>query len=188
MIMDLYVLCVEKEVASDGTVTIKERTLRNPTKEELETKTLDELMTDEGDDVTTIKSFKIKLNDNDLSDHAFSNFGLENPNDSKPSETSDSRTSGVIGDYFWFTVKMTAIIGVGFITFAGYKSFLKSSNSKSKRRYNANNLNEDDDSDENDEEELRNIRNAVRRGGSNAWKPSNNDDLLKEDECDDEKF
>lgn len=64
--------------------------------------------------------------------------------------------------------------------FSAYRSYLKSSTIK-KRRYHSkeettNVARHSDDDD--DEEELRNIRNAVRRGGLNY----NDDDLLKEDE------
>ena len=41
----------EKIINPDGTVKIKQRTLKNPSKEEIETKTLDELEDDEDDPV-----------------------------------------------------------------------------------------------------------------------------------------
>ena len=157
---DVIIQQEEKEVDEEGNITIKERTLRNPTQEEIDRKTIDELATDNGEDVTTIRSFKIKLTDNDFTDHAFSNFGLDNPKSAKSSDKQQE------SNYLWYTIKMTCIFGIGFIMFAAYRSYLNS-NIKLKRRYHSTNTGDDEDSDENDEEELRNIRNAMRRGVRN---------------------
>lgn len=107
---DVIIQQEEKEVDKDGNVKIKQRTLRNPTKEELEKKTLDELEGDDGPDVTTIQTFKIKLNDNNLSDHAFSNFGLQNPVDAK---SVSGNNKSVVKNFIWFSVKIAAVLGVG---------------------------------------------------------------------------
>lgn len=173
---DVIIQQEEKIVDKDGNVEIKERTLRNPTKEELDTKTLEELDTDEGDDVTTIKTFKIKLSDNDLSDHSFSSFGLDNPKDANTVSVNTTEGSkSVVKSFFWFSIKMGAVLGVGIILFSAYKSYLRNSNTK-KRRYHspAEDTSDAKDSDD-DEEELGNIRSAVRRNG-------NGSNLLTEDD------
>lgn len=108
---DIIIQQEEKEIDKDGNIKIKQRTLKNPTKEELEKKTLDELEGDDGPDVTTIQTFKIKLNDNNLSDHAFSSFGLQNPVDAKSVGGKD--TKSVVKNFIWFSVKIAAILGVG---------------------------------------------------------------------------
>lgn len=187
---DVIIQQEEKEIDKDGNVKIKQRTLKNPTKEDLETKTLEELETDDGDDVTTMQTFRIKLTDNDISDHAFSSFALDDPKNANDMRTNtNDQASGFVKNFFWFTVKMASvlgkfallivnlksqnhtnflncIIGAGCMIFVGYRSYLKRSNIK--RRYHKND-NEDPeiDSEDDDEEELRNIREAVKRGEKN---------------------
>lgn len=175
---DVIIEQEEETIDADGNIELKQRTLRNPTPEELDEKTLDELKTDEGDDVTTVKTFKLKLSDNDASDHAFSSFGLDEPKSVDKPSLDTTPQMGVVRSFFWFTFKMLTVLLVGFGIFTGYKSYLRKT--VKKRRYNGTDLGSNEsDSDEDDEEELRNIRNAVKRGGSN------HNNLLKEDELDD---
>lgn len=117
---DLIIEQEEKIVDADGNVKIKTRTLKNPTQEELETKTLDELEDDVDDPVrsenlpvqtiTTIQT--IRLTDNDLSDHAFSTFGLTDPKDVSQSWFSeDGTTTGYVKGFFWFILKILMVLG-----------------------------------------------------------------------------
>jgi hypothetical protein len=108
---DVIIQQEEKEYDKDGNVKIKQRTLKNPTQEDLDTKTLTELETDEGDDVTTIQSFTLRLTDNDMSDHAFSTFGLQDPKDADVMRTNDDDTKGFVKKFFWFSVKMASVLG-----------------------------------------------------------------------------
>jgi hypothetical protein len=108
---DVIIQQEEKEVDKDGNVKIKQRTLKNPTKEDLETKTLEELATDDGADVTTMQTFRIKLTDNDISDHAFSSFALEDPKDADSMRANNDQTGGFVKNFFWFTVKMALVLG-----------------------------------------------------------------------------
>ena len=108
---DVIIQQEEKEYDKDGNVKIKQRTLKNPTQEDLDTKTLTELETDEGDDVTTIQSFTLRLTDNDMSDHAFSTFGLQDPKEADVMRTTDDNTKGFVIKFFWFSVKMASVLG-----------------------------------------------------------------------------
>lgn len=162
---DVIIEQEEKEVDKDGNTVFKRRTLRNPTKEELEKKTLQELENDEGPDVTTIRSFKIKLKENDMSDHSFSNFNLDNPKPVDPPQSEEDKNRGsLFKSFIWFSIKMAAVVGIGCILFSVYRAYVKNSQA-SKRRYNSNRNEYSMTNSDDDEEELKNVKNAIRKGG-----------------------
>mmetsp|Transcript_25275 Transcript_25275/g.22397 ORF Transcript_25275/g.22397 Transcript_25275/m.22397 type:complete len:242 (+) Transcript_25275:23-748(+) len=167
---DVIVQQEEKITDSEGNVKIKQRTLTNPSKEELETKTLDELEDDVDDPtITTIQSIRLKLNDNDMSDHAFSTFGLTDPkNADEMRQGGSENNSSYVKESAWFVVKIVTVLAIGFAIFKAFRLGSKLKNTfmslKSKRRYDKKDDDEINSDEGDDEEELRNIRNAVRRG------------------------
>jgi hypothetical protein len=154
---DVIIEQEEKEVDANGNVKIKQRLLHNPSKEELESKTLEELETDDGDDVTTMQTIRLRLNDNDLTDHAFSNFALDGVKDAD--EIRPTGVSGSVKKYAWYILKASGVLGVCITIFVVYRSYLRKGSSK--RRYHQNNEN-DYDADS-DEEEMSEMDMAKRR-------------------------
>ena len=113
---DVIIEQEEKEVDKDGNLVIKKEHSRIQAKRKLRKKTLEELENDEGEDVTTIRTFKIKLKENDMSDHAFSNFGLDNPKPVEPAQNeADQKRDSVFMSFIWFSIKMAVVVGIGWV-------------------------------------------------------------------------
>ena len=77
----------------------------------------------------------IRLVDNDLSDHAFSTFGLTDPKDVSESWFGqDGTTNGYVKGFFWFLLKILTVLGKSIpkeesnlvLTSLEHKYFLKS--------------------------------------------------------------
>eukprot|EP00344_Euplotes_crassus_P000042 CAMPEP_0197006826 /NCGR_PEP_ID=MMETSP1380-20130617/37377_1 /TAXON_ID=5936 /ORGANISM="Euplotes crassus, Strain CT5" /LENGTH=175 /DNA_ID=CAMNT_0042426617 /DNA_START=151 /DNA_END=675 /DNA_ORIENTATION=+ len=147
----------EKIVDANGNVKIKQRTLKNPSKEELETKTLEELEDDEDDPtITTIQTIRLNLNDNDLSHHTFSTFGLTDPKDvSNTWLGQDQTVTGYVKSFFWFLIKVLTILAIGLAIFKLFRleNKLKNFGFRKSKRYDQEDGLHYSDEDEHDEEE-----------------------------------
>jgi hypothetical protein len=156
---DVIVEQEEKIIDKEGNVKVKERTLHNPTREEIDTKTLEELETDEGDDVTTMQTIRLRLSDNDLSDHAFSNFGLAEP---KAAASVRAPQNNLISDFAFYTIKLGVVFLAGAIIYGGYRAYMRKGR-KMKRRYHQ----KEDEEQDSDDEEMSNIDNKNAKSGYN---------------------
>ena len=78
-----------------------------------------------------MQTFRIKLDDNSLSDHAFSSFGLTDPKEAdEMRKTDDEDRSSFVKEFVWFIIKIASVlgklamlilIGIGFMIFRAFR-------------------------------------------------------------------